>query len=228
MLGATWCRSATTFTVTGPCRRARSRDGPSPSERILKWVLQAGYTGTFDIRVGRARGSMPRAGSRPFAGRRPTWAQCCNHWAPESTTSPPLGPWPVTRSHSMAFGDCPDDEALRAAWRVFCERLQQERKRLRMAAAPAGCHLYLLARPAASARRIPSHAARKASSSGQSPKAIEWLLVTGKSQGRTRCALRRPVIATLRPGWPPPGERRDPALGMRSAGRPNSMSKVPV
>jgi hypothetical protein len=24
----------------------------------------------------------------------------------------------------MAFGDCPDDEALRTAWRIFCERLQ--------------------------------------------------------------------------------------------------------
>jgi hypothetical protein len=29
----------------------------------------------------------------------------------------------------MAFGDCPDDEALRAAWRAFCERLKEAGER---------------------------------------------------------------------------------------------------
>ena len=29
----------------------------------------------------------------------------------------------------MAFGDCPDDEALRTAWRLFCERLQEAGER---------------------------------------------------------------------------------------------------
>src|SRR6266702_272700 len=60
---------------------------------------------------------MRRAGSGPFAGRRKSWARHCDRCEPEG-------------SCSMAFGDCPDVEALRTAWKVFCERLQQAGNRV--------------------------------------------------------------------------------------------------